>query len=111
MSGTFTSQSLAAGYLSNTVSILYQAPSSNVGYVKNFQVTNNTSNSVLVSLFKNISGNLYPWIPAIVLNGGEWADVLENETITLSSGDSIQANTNVSTANAVSYTVHGVQEK
>jgi len=110
MSGIFTTKSLAAGYLNNTIQTLYQAPSGNTGYVKSIIITSNNANPQQITLYKNISGNLYPWTQ-FTLNGNEFADVLEMDSLALSANDSIQGSTNLISVSAVAYTIHGVEER
>jgi len=110
MSGIFTTKSLAAGYLTNTLQTLYQAPLANTGYVKSLIITSNNANPQQITLYKSISGNLYPWTQ-FTLNGGEFADVLETDSLALSANDSIQGTTNLISVSAVAYTIHGVEER
>jgi hypothetical protein len=110
MSGNFTSKSLSSGYLNNVLNVMYQVPSSNVGYLKSIYVTSNSALSQQITLYKGINGNIFPWA-TFTLNSGEWADVLEGEPLLLTANDSIQGTTNLVAVSAASYTFHGVEEK
>ena len=111
MSGIFTSKTLSAGYLSGaTPVILYQTPSANTGYLKNFTVTGNSASPIQVTLSKNLSGVIYPWY-SFTLNLGDTADVLENETLTLTANDSILGSINISALNGGAFSIHGVEER
>ena len=110
MSGTFTSKTLAGGYLSNTQTVLYQTPSANVAYIKTFSITSNSANTQSINLYRRINGNVLPWY-TFQLSLGDTADILDIGALVLSANDGILAQTNVSTANAAAYSMHGVEEK
>jgi hypothetical protein len=110
MSGNFTSKSLSAGYVANTTTIIYKAPSNAVGYLRALHIKSNTPNIQQISLSQNISGVIYPWY-SFVLGNGDLADVLENQTLTFSPNDSIIGTTNVADTNAAAYLSHGVEEQ
>ena len=109
MSNIFTSKTLAGGYIANSMTVIYKAPSNAVGYVRILHIKSNTVNIQHINLYQNVSGNIYPWYSFDLANG-DLADIMENQTITFSPNDSILATTNVADTNAASYLAHGVEE-
>lgn len=110
MSGIFTSKTLGGGHLANTLSVLYQVPAANVGYLKHFSITSNSANAQQITLYKSINGANLRWL-TFSLNFAETADILSGDSLVLSANNGIYAQTNVSTANAATYSIHGVEEQ
>lgn len=111
MSGHFTTQTLAEGFVPSAIGVLYQVPATNVGYISSFTISSQNVTPQLITLYKHLNGADYFWAN-VVLNFGEFADVLDgNKALVLSAGDSIKANSNISNTVCAAFAIHGIQEQ
>lgn len=107
MAGTFTAKLLAEGQLATSWAAIYTVPASTAAYIKDIWVFNTNAAAQTIEIRINGSGTGRKRT-RLTLNINESADILEGNGFTLEAGDSIEAQT--TTATAVDYTVHGVQE-
>ena len=105
---SFLSKALADGFVATSVGAIFTATADTATYVKSITLGNTNAAEQTVKLYINNSGTNRFW-RQFTLAQYESADVLDGaQSIILSDGDSIQAET--TTSSAVAYTVSGVEE-
>jgi len=105
MAGTFTAKALADGQVANTLTAIYTVPGSTTAYVRTMKFFNTNAATQTVEVDLNSAGTdrqLYRF----QLAQNESAVI--DDRITLEAGDIIKATT--TTATAVNFSVHGVEE-
>lgn len=105
----FTAGTLSDGQLATSIGALYTVPGATKAYVKALVLFNdNAAQQTIVLYIKRSGGTRRKW-RRFVLEQNETANPIEEGgSITLSTGDAIEAIT--TTATAVDYTVTGVLE-
>ncbi len=105
MAGTFTADLLGEGFVGTGVGALYTVPGATKGYVRTIKFFNVNAITQTIILYIDGSGTDRPTYQ-FQLAQNQSAEV--DDRFTLDAADLIEAET--TTASAVHYTVHGVEE-
>jgi len=104
MAGTFTPKLLAEGQVANSKTAMYTVPGATSAYVRTMKFYNTNVATQTINLY--ISTGTSRQTYKFELATDESAEV--DDRLTLETGDLIEADT--TTATAVDFTVHGVEE-
>lgn len=109
MAGTFTGKSIADGQVGIAQAAIYTVPGGVIGFVKQVYCFNTNAAVQTLDFWIKRSGGTSRKFHTVTLEQNESVELLDQgETIELSAGDAIEAQT--TTASAVDYVVTGVEE-
>lgn len=109
MAGTFVAKSIADGQVANAQGAIYTVPAVTIAYVKQVTLYNTNAAAQTITIWLTRSGGTARKIRRFIIAQHESIDLLDDgDTLELSTGDKIEAQT--TTATAVDYVVMGVEE-
>lgn len=109
MANSFAGKVLADGQLGAAKATLYTCPVGTVTYVKFWSLKNTGTNDEDIALYVKRSGGTSRSIGSAVLEGGDFARVVDkDEVIVLSAGDELEGN--ATNASVVDYVISGTEE-
>ena len=104
---------LANGVLANTKGTIYTVPTGRIAYVKFLRITNTNAGSVQTGkIFVNLTSTSRE-IGNFVLAALETADILDNSSLTLEEGDTIEGwatDASISPSYNVDYVITGAEQ-
>ena len=104
MAGTFTPKLLAEGQLAVSKTAMYTVPGATSAYVRTIKLFNTNVLTQTINVYVSTGTSRQTYRISLAQNETAYMD----DRITLETGDLIEADT--TTATAVDFTVHGVEE-